>query len=391
MALSSPSPPTGSCITRPLSAVAISWQETMLKRLPAETVRLIRLQQGMDRATWESTRRSVRTNLDSLAASPTTTEPGMVRDGLFLQERLRLQLRLQELDALEPTILEHDTIQAARPSGCGCLGIGGLVPLICVLSDGTAIFERYCACPDGVQAQEAALWANEAANAQEAEDRKLDEALQRQARAQAGLDRAGIDRRYGICTFDSFRALLRRRGLLTTKTRRYLTSVEAGYSVEEPLRGDYLYGEPGHGKTSLAISCLRAWIERGRTGLFIRCGDLTDTVRASWLRRDGDADVLLERLRTIPLLVLDDFAMLDASPSERAIFVKLLAARHAAGGACLTIITSNYSMKEAASRLATGDSAYEPDRIEGRLLEMCDPWKLVTGQLRTGERRDVPA
>lgn len=389
MVLLSPSRMSDDSITRPLGGVATSWQEAMLRRLPERTARLIRLQQAMDRTTWKTTRNTVSTNLDALAG--TTGEHGAVSSGMFLQERLRLQLRLRELDALEPTIAEAEAIRATRPEDCACLGAGGLAPLICVLSDGTALFKHYCGCRDGVAAQEAALWANEAANAQEAEDERLDAELQRRAKAREVLARAGIDQRYAECTFASFRALLKRRGLLTPKIRGYLRTCETAYGEDEPLRGDYLYGAPGHGKTSIAISCLRAWVERGRSGLFVRCGDVADQVRASWTRRDGEADLLMERLRTVPLLVLDDLAMTDASPNERALFVKVLSARHAAGRARPTIITSNYPMKEASQRLAADEAAYEAERIEGRLLEMCDPWRLVTGQLRTGERGDVPA
>jgi DNA replication protein DnaC len=384
-----PSPTQGFSITHPLNGVVTVWQEAMLQRLPETTARLIRLQQGWDRATWETTRKSVRSNLDGLAE--TTSEAGVVSSGLFLQERLRLQLKLQELDALEPLILEREAIQAGQPPGCACLGVGGLAPLIYVLSDGTAVFEQYCRCPDGEAAREAALWANEAAQAQEIEDRRQDAELQRQARAREIRERAGIDQRYAICTFASFRTLLRRRKLLTPQIERFLATCEAAYGDGEPLRGDYLYGAPGHGKTSVAISCLRAWVERGRSGLFVRCGDLVDTIRASWRRRDGEADLLLERLRTVPLLVLDDFAMHDGTSGEQAIFVKLLSARHAAGRERLTIVTSNYPPGEAAQRLAANESPYEAERIAGRLLEMCDPWELITGKLRTGDRRDIPS
>lgn len=379
-------PPT----TRPLAAVARAWQEAMLIRLPPAVAHLVRLQQVPDLGTWKTTRKSASFELDRLASR--RADPigdGAIRDGLFAQERARLERVLRDLDAEEPAVRERAAIAAERPDGCACLGAGGLGLLTCVLSGGQAVFEAYCGCREGRRAREAATWAQADVLAAEAAERAEAERRAGEERTRDLLTRAGIDRRYAGCTFASFRALLARRGLLTEATDLLLRAREDSYASGDPLRGDYLYGQPGRGKTSVAVSILRAWVERGRAGTFVRCGDLTDALRAGWARRDGSGDELLERLRAVPLLVLDDFAMTVGSPVDRAVFVKLLAARHAGG--LLTIFTSNYSIGEAAQRLAPEDGLYEAERLEGRLLEMCDPWQLETGQLRTGEREDGSA
>jgi DNA replication protein DnaC len=301
-----------------------------------------------------------------------------------------LLAQLADLDAQEDAVLRRDALQRDRPEGCGCLGVGGTGLLIAVLSDGLPIFEGYCPCDDGERAREAAAWANEAVEQQDADEQRQIEQARRLARSRDMLVRAGIDRRYEVCTFENLRALLAARGYLAHDNElmpdAMLAALELSYGKREPLRGDYIYGAPGHGKTSSALAALRAWIERGRSGRFIREGDFLDALHASMARKDGEGDALLEQLKTTPLLVFDDLAMMVRSAYDRGKVVGLLVARHADNA--LTILTSNYSRKEAALRLSDGDGM-ERDRLEGRLREMCDQWQLVTGDLRTGDRDDV--
>jgi DNA replication protein DnaC len=388
MAASSLSPRQASSTIRPLHGAALKWQQAMLARLPSEIVRLIRLQTTMDHGTWTTIRKSVITELDRLRDSRTSHSEGSITEAMFMQEEARLTARLAEIDAQQATVEERQALQDARPAGCVCLGVGGVGSLIAVLSDGLAIFERYCECEDGERAREAAAWANEAVQVQEEDTRRLHEQLQRQHRSRDILTRAGIDRRYEMCTFASLHALLRRRGLLTDENAYAIQTRALAYAEGEPLRGDFIYGEPGHGKTSLGISALRAWVERGRVGRFISEGDFLDRLHASMSRHDGEGETLLEELKTTPLLVFDDLAMMTRTPFDRGKIVSLLVARHAANA--LTVLTSNFSIRDVALRLS-GDDRLEHGRLEGRLREMCDELRLITGELRTPHRSDVPA
>lgn len=307
--------------------------------------------------------------------------------GLFVQEEARLLKQLAELDQEQEQVEERAKIQQGRADGCSCLGVGGLGMLIAVLSDGLPIFEDYCTCQDGERVREAAAWANEAVEQQDKEDQRAETKAQQQERARDALTRAGIERRYEMCTFKNLRALLVARGFMTRKISYYLDRLEDSYGYREPLRGDYICGEPGHGKTSTGLSALRAWIERGRVGRFINEGDFLDRMHLGMGQRDGEGDTLLEYLKTVPLLVFDDLAMVSRSAYDRGKIVSLLQARHAASK--LTIITSNFPISEASLRLS-GEDRLEHGRLEGRLLEMCDEFKLVTGQLRTADRTAVP-
>lgn len=391
MAVSSTSRQPVPSTTRPLQGAAAKWQERMVARLPEALARLIRLQERLTMSTWSSARKHVSSELDKLRNVTTSNSPSdtPIRDGLFFQEEARLVRQLAALDAQEAGVLERDAVEVTRPEGCLCLGAGGIGRLICVLSDGLPIFEDYCGCEDGERVREAAAWASEAILAADVAVQQQQRAQQQQQRTRELLERAGIERRYEVCTFDNFRALLQRRGLMTAALRVEIDAREQAYAHGEPLRGDYIWGAAGHGKTSKAISALRAWIERGRMGRFISEGDFLDRLHASMSQKDGDGDSLLELLKTYAgLLVYDDLAMSQRTPYDRGKITSLIVARH--GANLLTIFTSNYHINEAARRLS-GEDGLEHGRLEGRLREMCDEWQLVTGQLRTPHREDVPA
>jgi DNA replication protein DnaC len=315
---------------------------------------------------------------------------GASRSGLFAQERARVEAQIADLDGIYDDVQARADIQRRRPPDCTCLGTGGVGRLVAVMSDGLVLFQDYCRCRDGQRAREAANWANETINEEEERDRQLLERRLKRAREQDILSRAGIDQRYAQCTFESYRKLLERRGLLTETVRKALDVMEHAY-VEtcDPLRGDYLHGPPGHGKTSLQIAMLRAWIEHGRSGIFMPCGDLLEQLKASFSRRDGSGDELLNRLRNTPFLILDDIAMAPMSAYERARLVNLIAARHAAGRRLLTGFTSQYSMRDVALRLTDDDGGNDYNRILRRLREMCDETHLVTGDLSMVERQHI--
>lgn len=322
----------------------------------------------------------MKTRKDSLS------EEDVLRVGMFVQEEARLLAQLAELDRVEQDVRERDGIQQGRPDGCACLGVGGTGPLICVYSDGLPVFDGYCSCEDGERARDAAAWADEALVEEERRRRDAEEQERQQRRTRDILVRSGIEQRYEACTFDSLRTLLEKRRLMNVNTAKYLKTIEQAYGVKGPGRGDYLWGAAGHGKTSTAISALRAWIGRGKVGRFVGEGDFLDAMHAGMDTRDGTGTALLESLKTVPLLVFDDLAMVVRSAYDRSLIVSLIVARHAAN--LPTFFTSNYPISEAALRLSDGDGM-ELGRLERRLREMCDEFQLVTGQLGISGREEV--
>lgn len=96
-------------------------------------------------------------------------------------------------------------------------------------------------------------------------------------------------------------------------------------------------GEPGAGKTGLAISLLRTAVTRGYAGRFIRAQDLFDEMYASLA--DRSTRRLLNKLVRLPLLVVDELGYLNLKPEQSNIFFKLMEERYVERKA--TVITTN--------------------------------------------------
>jgi len=96
-------------------------------------------------------------------------------------------------------------------------------------------------------------------------------------------------------------------------------------------------GEPGAGKTGLALSLLRTAIQQGHAGRFIRAQDLFDEMYASLA--DRSSRKLLDSLIRLPILLVDELGYLNLRPEQCNLFFKLMDERYVERKA--TIITTN--------------------------------------------------
>jgi DNA replication protein DnaC len=95
-------------------------------------------------------------------------------------------------------------------------------------------------------------------------------------------------------------------------------------------------GEPGTGKTGLAIGLLRKALLNGHRGLFLKAQDLIDQLYASLA--DRSTPKLLQRLARYPLLLIDEIGYLTLKPEQSNAFFKLVDERY---GKTATILTTN--------------------------------------------------
>ena len=128
-----------------------------------------------------------------------------------------------------------------------------------------------------------------------------------QRKARDELEKAGIFRRFQGVTFDTIEC----RGLPQDESIRhnYGEAKEYATNLEENQKRGYgliLSGTYGTMKTTIAVAVLRAWIDGGHAGLLVPMCSLIDnlyTMRAlnkeEWARYES-------RIRSTPLLVLDD-------------------------------------------------------------------------------------
>ena len=114
--------------------------------------------------------------------------------------------------------------------------------------------------------------------------------------------------------------------------------------AEHPDGWLVLLGETGVGKTHLAAAIAHHWRELGREVTFVVVPDLLDQVRAGVRDDDGDSFRLVEHIRTVPYLVLDDLGVHSATPWAQEKLFQILNYRY--NGRLPTVITIGRPLQE---------------------------------------------
>jgi DNA replication protein DnaC len=187
-------------------------------------------------------------------------------------------------------------------------------------------------------------------------------------RAEAGqmrLASANIPRRYQHCTIANFTA--------------YNESLKKAAAMAERLaqdfpsvgRGLFFEGQPGVGKTHLAVAMLKQVIERtGARGIFYDTRDLLRLIRSTYDASTRTTELeILRPVMTADLLVLDDLGAEKTSEWVEETMNLIVNTRY--NERRLTIFTSNYK--------DIPDDTYPNallfrigHRMRSRLHEMCD-------------------
>ena len=146
------------------------------------------------------------------------------------------------------------------------------------------------------------------------------------------IDRAGLPERWSLATFP----FDRQPGVDPTIVRS-LAELEFIGRAQNLV----FIGPPGVGKTGIAAAILLKALESGHRGLYVRAQDLFDDMYASLADRSTRA--LLDRLRRVDVLMIDEMGYLNLKPEQSNIFFKLMEERY---GKKATLITTNLEYEE---------------------------------------------
>ncbi|MBI3403408.1 MAG: ATP-binding protein [Acidobacteria bacterium] len=187
-------------------------------------------------------------------------------------------------------------------------------------------------------------------------------------REQIGRDRladANIPTRYQHCTIDNFTAYNESLELAVAKARRVTQSFPVN------TRGLLLEGDPGVGKTHLAVAVLKQIIETtGARGLFYDTRDLLRIIRSTYDPSIRTTELeILRPVMTADLLVLDDLGAEKTSEWVEETMNLIVNTRY--NEKRLTLFTSNY--KDIPENDDPNSLLFRiGHRMRSRLHEMCE-------------------
>ena len=211
------------------------------------------------------------------------------------------------------------------------------------------------------------------------------------------IERARIPKRYEHCDFESYSTDVgaTQQQINSLKNAKLLAQ---GFVRDYPAtaeKGLLLMGPSGVGKTHLAVAALRELIRRGHAGVFCDYRELLKEIQASYNPASESTEMsILEPIRTVEILVLDDLGASKPSDWVRDIVGIVLNARY--NERRTTIITTNYADHPATdgepARLPSGklvppvrEDALEQrigSRMRSRLFEMCRTVEIVSQDFR---------
>jgi DNA replication protein DnaC/primosomal protein DnaI len=175
------------------------------------------------------------------------------------------------------------------------------------------------------------------------------------------ISNARVPKRYAKCRLDDYE--------ITTSNKK---AVKVAKEIIKNNGSAIFYGGRGCGKTMLVSIIINELAKKQKGILFKSVPELLNAIRAKF--KDGTADEVLETIKKVDVLVLDD---LGTEKMTRWVSEQLfLIVNHRYDNELPIIITTNYTPRELAKRLVVvdnGETDKAPaERIMSRLYEMCE-------------------
>ena len=152
---------------------------------------------------------------------------------------------------------------------------------------------------------------------------------------------AGVPERYLRASLDDFQGQLPAQQRVRTQLQEFVSRAWP----ESP--GLLFLGNVGTGKTLLGIGLVNHWLcHHGvRSAIFCTLFDLFSRIKASWHAESyGIQELVIKRLREVPLLVIDEIGVQYGSEVEMTIFTALINHRYSA--LLQTVLIGNLTLEE---------------------------------------------
>jgi len=142
------------------------------------------------------------------------------------------------------------------------------------------------------------------------------------------------------------------------------------YLKNPHIKGLFLTGPVGSGKTFLACCIANALLQKDKTLLFVVVPDLLDQIRSTYdpnRQSPVTESELLDTAREVPLLILDDLGAHNYTDWTRNKIFSII--NYRLNYLLPTVITSNINLEDL--------EEYLGDRTTSRILQMCHPYRLL--------------
>lgn len=144
------------------------------------------------------------------------------------------------------------------------------------------------------------------------------------------FDKSGIDTSCQTMTFKAYEC--------TKSDKEVLSALSAAMRASKKQSCLILAGNPGTGKTHLAVAIALRAMEQGRQAIFRLVSSMLDEIQSA-IRTNGDYDGLMHSFKTVPCLVLDDLGHENMTAARASYLHQIIDYRYVKG--LQTIVTTN--------------------------------------------------